>query len=92
MRNELARTSQSAQSACTGLNASLRSREGGAALTLERETALRAQLELQLRERVAEMMSLQTRTDSERAELNARSAREEGLWRSEEHTSELQSR
>uniref|UniRef100_A0A8C8DBX3 Rootletin-like coiled-coil domain-containing protein n=1 Tax=Oncorhynchus tshawytscha TaxID=74940 RepID=A0A8C8DBX3_ONCTS len=72
MRNELARASHSVQSSCSGLSSTLRSREGGAALALEREVALRGQLELQLRERVAEMMSLQTRTDAERAELNAR--------------------
>uniref|UniRef100_A0A8C7KRB4 Rootletin-like n=1 Tax=Oncorhynchus kisutch TaxID=8019 RepID=A0A8C7KRB4_ONCKI len=66
MRNELARASHSVQSSCSGLSSTLRSREGGAALALEREVALRGQLELQLRERVAEMMSLQTRTDAER--------------------------
>ncbi|KAK6321426.1 hypothetical protein J4Q44_G00084020 [Coregonus suidteri] len=72
MRNELARTSHSIQSSCSGLSSTMRNREGGAALALEREVALRGQLELQLRERVAEMMSLQTRTDAERAKLNAR--------------------
>uniref|UniRef100_A0A673XCW3 Ciliary rootlet coiled-coil, rootletin n=1 Tax=Salmo trutta TaxID=8032 RepID=A0A673XCW3_SALTR len=76
MRNELARASHSVQSSCSSLSSTLRSREGGATLALEREVALRGQLELQLRERVAEMMSLQTRTDAERAELNARSERE----------------
>lgn len=39
---------------------------------LEREKTLRVQLEQQLRERVAEMMTLQTRTDAERSELNLR--------------------
>lgn len=73
MRNELARASHSAQVSCAGLTATLHTREAGAALALEREKALRVQLEQQLRERVAEMMNLQTRTDSERIELNARS-------------------
>lgn len=76
MRNELARASHSVQSSCSSLSSTLRSREGGATLALEREVVLRGQLELQLRERVAEMMSLQTRTDAERAELNARSGTE----------------
>lgn len=74
MRNELARVSHSAQVSCAGLSVKLHSREGGAALVLEREKALRAQLEQQLRDRVAEMMNFQTRTDAERSELNARSA------------------
>lgn len=72
MRNELARASHSAQVSCTGLSASLHSREGGAAMAMEQEKALRVQLEQQLRERVAEMMNLQTRTDAERSELNIR--------------------
>uniref|UniRef100_A0A3B4YPM5 Ciliary rootlet coiled-coil, rootletin n=1 Tax=Seriola lalandi dorsalis TaxID=1841481 RepID=A0A3B4YPM5_SERLL len=73
MRNELARVSHSSQVSCAGLSAALQSREGGAALALEREKALRVQLEQQLKERVAEMMNLQTRTDAERSELNVRS-------------------
>uniref|UniRef100_A0A8C7GH56 Ciliary rootlet coiled-coil, rootletin n=1 Tax=Oncorhynchus kisutch TaxID=8019 RepID=A0A8C7GH56_ONCKI len=76
MRNELVQTSHSIQSSCSGLSSTMHNREGGVALALEREVALRGQLELQLRERVAEMMSLQTRTDAERAELNARSGTE----------------
>lgn len=73
MRNELARASHSAQVSCAGLTATLHSREGGTTLALEREKALRVQLEQQLRERVTEMMNLQTRTDAERSELNVRS-------------------
>lgn len=73
MRNELARTCHSTQVSCAGLCATLQSREGGAALALEREKALRIQLEQQLRDRVGEMMSFQTRTDAERSELNVRS-------------------
>lgn len=73
MRSELARTSHSAQVSCAGLSAALHSREGGAALTLEREKVLRVQLEQQLRERVSEMMNFQTRADAERSELNVRS-------------------
>ncbi len=73
MRNELARASHSTQVSCAGLSATLHSREGGAVLALEREKALRVQLEQQLREGVAEMMNLQTRTDAERSELNLRS-------------------
>ena len=72
MRNELARVSHSTQVSCSSLSAALHSREGGAALALEREKALRVQLEQQLRERVAEMMHFQTRTDAERSELNIR--------------------
>ena len=75
MRNELARASHSAQVSCAGLSATLHGREGGA--PLEREKALRVQLEQQLRERVAEMMNFQTRTDAERSELNVRSVT---LW------------
>lgn len=73
MRNELARASHSAQVSCAGLSATLHTREVGAALVLEREKALQVQLEQQLRERVGEMMNLQTRTDAERSELNVRS-------------------
>lgn len=73
MRSELSRASHSAQVSCAGLSATLYNREGGAALALEREKALRVQLELQLRERVTEMMSFQTRADTERSELNVRS-------------------
>lgn len=73
MRNEMARVSHTAQSSCAGMAASLRSREGGAALALERESAQRTQLEQQLRERVGEMMTLQAKYDTERAELTSRS-------------------
>lgn len=73
MRTELVRISHSAQVSCSGLSASIHSREGGAAVALEREKALRVQLEQQLRDRVSEMMNLQTRTDTERSELNLRS-------------------
>lgn len=73
MRNELARASHSAQVSCSSLSTTLHSLEGGTALALEREKALRVQLEHQLRERVVEMMNLQTRTDAERSELNVRS-------------------
>ena len=79
MRTELARVSHSTQVSCSGLSATLHSREGGAALALEREKALRVQLEQQLRERVSEMMNLQTRTDAERSELNIRSVTEFNL-------------
>lgn len=72
MRNELARTSHSAQVSWAGLCATLQSREGGAVLALEQEKALRVQLEQQLRGRVAEMMSFQSRMDAERSELNVR--------------------
>ncbi|KAJ4919581.1 hypothetical protein JOQ06_027663, partial [Pogonophryne albipinna] len=72
MRNEMSRASHSAQVSCAGLSSTLNTREGGAALNLEREKALRVQLEQQLRERVSEMMNLQTRTDTERSELNIR--------------------
>lgn len=73
MRNELARASHSSLMSCAGVSTVLQSREGGAAVALEKEKSLRAQLEQQLREQVAEMMNLQTRTDSERSELNTRS-------------------
>lgn len=73
MRNELARISHSAQVSCAGLSVTLHNREGGAALTLEREKVLRVQLEQQLRERVSEMMNFQTRADAERSELSVRS-------------------
>lgn len=73
MRNELARASHSVQMSCSSLSSALHSREGGAALTLERERSLRLQLEQQLRERVGEMMNLQTKTDAERTGLNLRS-------------------
>lgn len=73
MRNELAQASHSAQVSCAGLSVTLNTREGGVALALESEKALRVQLERQLRERVSEMMNLQARTDAERSELNLRS-------------------
>lgn len=73
MRNELARVSHTAQLSCAGLSATLHSCEGGTALAIEREKALRFQLEQQLRDRVTELMNLQTRTDAERSELNSRS-------------------
>ncbi len=73
MRNELASAAQSVQLQCVSVCADLRSREDGSALLLERETAQRLQLEQQLRETVTEMMTLQTKSDSERAELNTRS-------------------
>ena len=73
MRNELARMSHSAQVSCTGLSAVMHTREGGAALALEREKALRVQLQQQLRDHVSETMNLQTRTDAERSELSVRS-------------------
>lgn len=72
MRNELARGFHSVQVSCSSLSSSLHSREGGAALALEREKALRLQLEQQLREHVGEMMNLQTRTDAERTGLSLR--------------------
>ena len=81
MRNELAWASHSAQSSCAGLTSSLHGREEGLAGALERESAQRAQLELQLREHVSDMMTLQARSDAERAELNARSGgTKEEIW------------
>uniref|UniRef100_A0A8C5DPL3 Rootletin-like coiled-coil domain-containing protein n=1 Tax=Gouania willdenowi TaxID=441366 RepID=A0A8C5DPL3_GOUWI len=76
MRNEMARMSQSTQVSCVGVSATLHSREEGAALALEREKTLRVQLEQQLRERVTEMMKLQSRDDTERNELSVRSVTE----------------
>lgn len=58
---------------CVSACAALRSREDGSAQLLERETGQRLQLEQQLRETVTEMMTLQAKSDSERAELNTRS-------------------
>lgn len=72
MRSELARGFHSVQVSCSSLSSALHSREGGAALVLEGEKSLRLQLEQQLRERVGEMMSLQTRTDVERSGLSLR--------------------
>lgn len=72
MRNELARGFHSVQVSCSSVSSALHSREGGAALALEREKSLRLQLEQQLRERVGEMMNLQTRTDAERSGLSLR--------------------
>uniref|UniRef100_A0A671M418 Rootletin-like coiled-coil domain-containing protein n=1 Tax=Sinocyclocheilus anshuiensis TaxID=1608454 RepID=A0A671M418_9TELE len=63
----------SVQLQCVRVCADLRSREDGSSLLLERETAQRLQLEQQLRETVTEMMTLQAKSDSERAELNKRS-------------------
>ncbi|CAG06853.1 unnamed protein product, partial [Tetraodon nigroviridis] len=51
---------------------SLSSREGGAALALEREKSLRLQLEQQLREHVGQVINLQTRMDAERSGLSLR--------------------
>ncbi|MED6270511.1 hypothetical protein CHARACLAT_011138, partial [Characodon lateralis] len=65
MRSELARMSHSAQVSCSGLSTSVDSRVAG-------EKALRVQLEQQLRERVVEMINLQSRTDAEKSELNVR--------------------
>uniref|UniRef100_A0A672L071 Rootletin-like coiled-coil domain-containing protein n=1 Tax=Sinocyclocheilus grahami TaxID=75366 RepID=A0A672L071_SINGR len=73
VRNELASAAQSMQLQCVRVCADLRSREDGSTLLLERETAQRLQLEQQLRETVTEMMTLQAKSDSERAELNKRS-------------------
>lgn len=73
MRNEVACASQSVQLQCVSACAALRSREDGSALVLERETAQRLQLEQQLRETLTDMMSLQSKSDSDRAELNTRS-------------------
>lgn len=72
MRGELARGFHAVQVSCSSLSSALHSREGGAALVLEREKSLRLQLEQQLRERVGEMMGLQTRTDAERTGLSLR--------------------
>uniref|UniRef100_A0A3B5L3L3 Rootletin-like coiled-coil domain-containing protein n=1 Tax=Xiphophorus couchianus TaxID=32473 RepID=A0A3B5L3L3_9TELE len=65
MRSELTRMSHSARVSCSGLSTSVDSRAAG-------EKALRVQLEQQLRERAAEMMSLQSRADAEKSELNVR--------------------
>lgn len=73
MRNELSRASHSAQASCACAAASLHSREASSALVLERESAQRVQLEQQLRDRVAEMMALQTKHDTERVEFSSRS-------------------
>uniref|UniRef100_A0A672JH23 Rootletin-like coiled-coil domain-containing protein n=1 Tax=Salarias fasciatus TaxID=181472 RepID=A0A672JH23_SALFA len=73
VRNELSRMSHSAHVSCAGVSATLHCREEGAALALEREKSVRVQLEQQLRERVTEMMNLQTRADAERSELSLRS-------------------
>lgn len=73
VRNELSCAAQSVQLQCVSVCAALRSREDGSALLLERETGQRLQLEQQLRETVNKMMTLQAKSDSERAELNTRS-------------------
>lgn len=57
---------------CVSACATLRGREDGSAQLLERETGQRQQLEQQLRETVTEMMTLQARSELERAELNTR--------------------
>ena len=74
MRNELARASQAAQASCVGLSSTLHRRQDSAALALERDASLREQLELQLRERLAEFTGLQTRTE----QLTVRSERRGG--------------
>lgn len=72
MRSELARGFHSVQVSCSSLTSALQNREGGAALALEQEKSLRLQLEQQLRERVGEMVNLQTRVDAERSGLSLR--------------------
>lgn len=78
MRNQLVWACHTTQSSCVGLTSSVQGREEGLATALERESAQRAQLELQLREHVSDMMTLQARGDAERAELNARSGGHHG--------------
>lgn len=78
MRNQLVWACHTAQSSCVGLTSSAHGREEGLVTALERESAQRAQLELQLREHVSDMMTLQARGDAERAELNARSGGHRG--------------
>uniref|UniRef100_A0A4W4HEL0 Rootletin-like coiled-coil domain-containing protein n=1 Tax=Electrophorus electricus TaxID=8005 RepID=A0A4W4HEL0_ELEEL len=65
---------QGVQLQCVGMCAAVRSQEDGSALVQEREATRRAVLEQQLRERATEMMTLQAKSDSERAELNSRSS------------------
>ncbi|KAG7251528.1 hypothetical protein CRUP_014964, partial [Coryphaenoides rupestris] len=68
MRDEMSRASHSVAGSCAGLSSTLHRRQDSAALALERDGALREQLERQLRERLAEVTDLQGRTE----QLNAR--------------------
>jgi len=68
MRDEMSRASHSVAGSCAGLSSTLHRRHDSAALALERDGALREQLERQLRERLAEVTDLQGRTE----QLNAR--------------------
>lgn len=71
MRDEMSRASHSVSGSCADLSNTLHRRQNSAALALERGTVLREQLERQLREMLAEVTELQSRTE----QLNARLGR-----------------
>lgn len=72
VRNELAKASRSAHASCLNLGANLRASESSSALALDKQSARQAQLEEQLRDKVRDMIQMQARCDTEKAELNAR--------------------
>lgn len=69
---DMARTARRLQTACLNLDSNLRLSENSAACSLEKQALQGARLEQQLREKVREMIQLQSRWDGEKVELNSR--------------------
>ncbi|XP_056663987.1 ciliary rootlet coiled-coil protein 2 isoform X2 [Monodelphis domestica] len=72
MKSDLARTARRLQTACLNLNSNLRLSESKAFSSLEKQTRNSVWLEQQLRDKVREMIQLQSRWDAEKVELNSR--------------------
>ncbi|KAG6921595.1 ciliary rootlet coiled-coil, rootletin family member 2, partial [Chelydra serpentina] len=71
-QTDMARTARRLQTACLNLDSNLHLSKSGAACLLEKQALQGALLEQQLREKVQEMIQLQSHWDGEKVELNSR--------------------
>eukprot|EP00062_Callorhinchus_milii_P000370 gi/632935109/ref/XP_007887834.1/ PREDICTED: rootletin-like [Callorhinchus milii] len=72
VKGTVSRTMRRMQTACLNLDSNLRLSQTSATSTLEKQTAQRVHVEQQLREKVKEMIQLQCKCDTEKAELHSR--------------------
>lgn len=72
LSSELSRSSRTVHATCLNLSSRLRLLEGGASAAVEKQALLTAQLEEQLKDKVRDVIQLQVRCDTEKADLTSR--------------------
>ncbi|XP_051846433.1 rootletin-like [Antechinus flavipes] len=72
MKSDLARTARRLHTACLNLDSNLRLSDSHVLSSVEKQARYSARLEQQLRDKVREMIQLQSRWDGEKVELNSR--------------------